>query len=131
MPVILNNEELVELRLAFDMACNELGFGTSTKDKVRREHLALLMSELAKGGERDPNVICAQAVRQMQEWYIQRGFIRRNLGRPPATMKGAPPFSAIFCLALGNLLRLGRFAPQPGACHEYQSKCICVRLRMV
>ena len=35
---ILNSEDLAELRLAFDMACSELGLGTNADDEGRREH---------------------------------------------------------------------------------------------
>jgi hypothetical protein len=37
---ILDHEGLAELKLAFDMACNELRLGTGAKDVVLREHLA-------------------------------------------------------------------------------------------
>jgi hypothetical protein len=64
---ILNNDELVELRLAYERACEELRLGTNGDDTGRREHLALLMLSLAKGGERDPNMIRIQAVHQRQQ----------------------------------------------------------------
>jgi hypothetical protein len=63
---ILNNEGLAEMKLAFDMACNELRLGTSAKDVVLREHLAKLMLELVQAGERDPITIRIQAVDQMR-----------------------------------------------------------------
>ena len=63
---ILNNEDLAELKLAFDMACNELRLGTSARDTERREHLAMLMLSLAKEGERDPIMIRIQAVHMMR-----------------------------------------------------------------
>ena len=63
---ILNNEQLAQLRVAFDKACVDLGLGMNADDKGRREHLAMVMVSLAKGGELDPNVIRAQAVHQMQ-----------------------------------------------------------------
>lgn len=37
---ILDHENLAELKVAFDMACNELRLGTSAKDLVLRGHLA-------------------------------------------------------------------------------------------
>jgi len=64
---ILNNEDLAELKLAFDMACNELRLGMSAKDVVRREHLAKLMLELVQAGERDPIMIRIQAVHKMRQ----------------------------------------------------------------
>jgi hypothetical protein len=64
---ILNNEDLAELKLAFDMACNELRLGTSAKDVVLREHLAKLMLEIVQAGERDPIMIRIQAVDQMRQ----------------------------------------------------------------
>jgi hypothetical protein len=63
---ILNNGDLAELKLAFDMACNELRLGTSAKDVVLREHLAKLMLEV-QAGERDPIMIRIQAVDQMRQ----------------------------------------------------------------
>ncbi len=63
---ILDHENLAELKLAFDMACNELRLGTSAKDVVMREHLAKLMLDLAQAGERDPIIIRTQAVDQMR-----------------------------------------------------------------
>ncbi len=63
---ILNNDELVALRVAYDQACEELGLGMSADDTGRREHLAMVMLSLAKGGERDPNMIRIQAVHQLQ-----------------------------------------------------------------
>jgi hypothetical protein len=64
---ILNNDGLAELRLAFDIACNELRLGPGAKDIERREHLAMLMLSLAKEGERDPIVIRIQAVHEMRQ----------------------------------------------------------------
>jgi hypothetical protein len=64
---ILNNEELVALRLAYEQACEELGIGMTAEDTGRREHLALVMLSLAKGGESDPTMIRIQAVHQMQQ----------------------------------------------------------------
>jgi hypothetical protein len=64
---ILNNEGLAELKLAFDMACNELGLGTGAKDTERRESLAKLMLSLAQEGERDPIMIRIQAVHKMRQ----------------------------------------------------------------
>jgi hypothetical protein len=64
---ILNNEALAELKLAFDMACNELRLGTSTKDTERRESLAKLMLSLVEAGERDPIMIRIHAVHQMSQ----------------------------------------------------------------
>jgi hypothetical protein len=61
---ILNNEDLVALRRAFDLACVELGLATA--DTEARERLALLMLSLAKAGETDPNLVRIQAVHQMQ-----------------------------------------------------------------
>jgi hypothetical protein len=63
---ILDHENLAELKLAFDMACNELRLGTSDKDIVLREHLAKLVLELVQAGERDPIIIRIQAVDQMR-----------------------------------------------------------------
>ena len=63
---MLDNEELVELRRAFDKACEDLGLGASDDDVSLREHLAVVMLSLAKGGERDPDTIRAQAVHQMR-----------------------------------------------------------------
>jgi hypothetical protein len=54
---ILNNQGLAELKLAFDMACDELGLGTGAKDIERRESLAKLMLELVQEGERDTVVM--------------------------------------------------------------------------
>jgi hypothetical protein len=64
---ILNNENLAELKLAFDIACNELRLGTTAKDIDLREHLAKLMLELVQAGERDPVVIRIHAVHQMRQ----------------------------------------------------------------
>ena len=64
---ILDHENLAELKLAFDMACNELLLGTSAKDIMLREHLAKLMLELVQAGERDPIMIRTQAVDQMRQ----------------------------------------------------------------
>jgi hypothetical protein len=64
---ILNNDGLAELKLAFDIACNELRLGPGAKDIERREHLAMLMLSLAKEGERDPIVIRIQAVHEMRQ----------------------------------------------------------------
>jgi len=64
---ILDHENLAELKLAFDMACNELRLGTSAKDLVIREHLAKLMLDLVQAGERDPIMIRTQAVHQMRQ----------------------------------------------------------------
>jgi hypothetical protein len=63
---ILNNQGLAELKLAFDMACNELGLGTGAKDIDRRESLAKLMLSIAKEGERDPIMVRIQAVHEMR-----------------------------------------------------------------
>ena len=63
---ILENENLAELKLAFDMACNELRLRTSARDIALREHLAKLMLELVQAGERDPVTIRIQAVRRMR-----------------------------------------------------------------
>jgi hypothetical protein len=63
---ILENDNLAELKLAFDMACNELRLGTSARDTALREHLAKLMLELVQAGERDPVMIRIQAVHQMR-----------------------------------------------------------------
>jgi hypothetical protein len=63
---ILDHENLAELKLAFDMACNELRMGMSAKDVVLREHLAKLMLDLVQAGERDPIMIRTQAVNQMR-----------------------------------------------------------------
>jgi hypothetical protein len=63
---ILNNENLAELKLAFDMACNELRLGTGAKDAERRESLAKLMLSIAEAGERDPIMIRIHAVHQMR-----------------------------------------------------------------
>ena len=57
---ILYNEDLAELKLAFDMACN-------TKDTQRRENLAKLMLSFAERGERDPIMIRIHAVHQMRQ----------------------------------------------------------------
>jgi hypothetical protein len=64
---ILNSEDLAELKLAFDMACNELGLGPGTKDTERRENLAKLMLSFAERGERDPIMIRIHAVHQMRQ----------------------------------------------------------------
>jgi hypothetical protein len=64
---ILNNEGLAELRLAFDMACSELGLGTNDDDGGRREHLAMFMLTLAHEGERDPIMIRIQAAHRMRQ----------------------------------------------------------------
>jgi hypothetical protein len=64
---ILNNEGLAELKLAFDMACNELRLGMSAKDVALREHLAKLMLDLVQAGERDPIRLRTQAVEQMRQ----------------------------------------------------------------
>jgi hypothetical protein len=63
---ILDNNNLPELKLAFDMACNELRLGTGAKDIVLREHLAKLMLDLVQAGERDPVVIRIHAAHQMR-----------------------------------------------------------------
>jgi hypothetical protein len=63
---ILDHENLAELKVAFDMACNELRLATSAKDLVLREHLAKLMLDLVQAGERDPIMIRTQAVDQMR-----------------------------------------------------------------
>jgi hypothetical protein len=63
---MLDNDQLARLRIAFDKACDDLGLGTNADDNGRRDHLAMLMLSLSKGGERDPNVIRTQAVHQMQ-----------------------------------------------------------------
>src|SRR5205085_10601856 len=47
---ILNNDELVELRAAYEKACEELRLGMNGEDTVRREQLALVMLSLAKVG---------------------------------------------------------------------------------
>jgi hypothetical protein len=64
---ILNNNGLAELKLAFDMACNQLHLGTSAKDTERRESLAKLMLSLVEAGERDPIMIRIHAVHQMSQ----------------------------------------------------------------
>jgi hypothetical protein len=64
---ILNTPGLAELRLAFDMAANELRLGTSAKDIERRESLAKLMLEFAQEGERDTVVIRTRAVDEMRQ----------------------------------------------------------------
>ncbi len=63
---ILNNDQLVALRDAYAKACAELGLSPDDADKDRREHLAMIMLALSKGGETDPEVIRMQAVHQMQ-----------------------------------------------------------------
>ena len=63
---MLDNEEHAELRPAYDQACEDLRLGTTDKDLSLRERLAVLMLSLAKGGERDLDVIRAQAVHQLQ-----------------------------------------------------------------
>ena len=63
---ILDHDNLAELKLAFDMACNELRLGMSAKDVALREHLAKLMLDLAQAGERDPIMIRIQALDQMR-----------------------------------------------------------------
>jgi hypothetical protein len=64
---ILDYENFAELKLAFDMACNELRLGVSAKDLALREHLAKQMLDLAQAGERDPIRIRTQAVDQMRQ----------------------------------------------------------------
>jgi hypothetical protein len=64
---ILDNDNLAELKLAFDMACNELRLGTTAKDIDLRERLAKLMLELVQAGERDPIMIRVQAVHKMRQ----------------------------------------------------------------
>jgi hypothetical protein len=64
---ILDNDNLAELKLAFDMACNELRLGTTAKDIDSRERLAKLMLELVQAGERDPIMIRVQAVHKMRQ----------------------------------------------------------------
>ena len=61
---ILYNDELVALRQAFDVACNELGL--AGEDTEGRERLALVMLSLAKGGETDPEKVRIQAVHLVQ-----------------------------------------------------------------
>ena len=61
---ILSNEDLAELKLAFDMA---FGLGPGTKDTQRRENLAKLMLSFAERGERDPIMIRIHAVHQMRQ----------------------------------------------------------------
>jgi hypothetical protein len=67
---ILDNDDLVALRLAYEKACEELHLGVDDGDKGRRERLAVLMLSLAKGGECDPDVIRTQAVHQMRSSAI-------------------------------------------------------------
>ena len=64
--LLLPRPERGAFRLVYDKACAELRLGTNGEDKDRREHLALLILSLAKGGERDPDVIRTQAVHQMR-----------------------------------------------------------------
>ena len=64
---ILDNDNLAELKLAFDMACNELRLGTTAKDIDLRERLAKLMLELVQAAERDPIMIRVQAVHKMRQ----------------------------------------------------------------
>jgi len=63
---MLDNEEFIELRRAYDQACEDLGLGATDKDLSLRERLAVLMLSLAKGGDRDLDVIRTQAVDQLQ-----------------------------------------------------------------
>jgi hypothetical protein len=79
---ILNNDGLAQLKLAFDMACNELHLRTSAKDTERRESLAKLMLSLAKAGERDPIMIRIQAVHQMRRLLAEGSFVRGMTQRP-------------------------------------------------
>jgi hypothetical protein len=62
---MLDNEELIGLRTAYDEACVELGLTISDADQGRRERLAVIMLSLAKGGEREPDAIRAQAIQEM------------------------------------------------------------------
>jgi hypothetical protein len=63
---ILDNPSLAELKLAFDMACNELRLGTTAKDIAAREQLAKVMLEIVQAGERDPNMVRIRAVHQVR-----------------------------------------------------------------
>ena len=63
---VLDNEQLVALSNAYAKACAELGLSPDDGDKDRREHLAMIMLALSKGGETDPEVIRLQAVHQMR-----------------------------------------------------------------
>ena len=64
---IHNHEGFAELKLAFDMACNELRLEMSAKGAALREHLAKLILELVQAGERDPIMIRIQAVHQLRQ----------------------------------------------------------------
>ena len=62
-PEILNHVQFVALRSAYAKACVELGLGP---DEMGETGLAQLMVTLAEVGEKDPEVIRAKAVHQLQ-----------------------------------------------------------------
>jgi hypothetical protein len=63
-PDILDSEQLVGLRMAFEGACVDLGIGYGDHDKNRREHLAAVVLSLAD--ERNADVIRTRAVYLMR-----------------------------------------------------------------
>jgi hypothetical protein len=88
---IINNEELLELRLAFDMACNELGLGTSVANSERRERLALAVAREGRGtrSQRDPHASCAsddivEASHFISFSFSQAAFVVGNAGASSA-----------------------------------------------
>ncbi len=56
------NEELSVLKRAFDQACADLGLGQSRT--LEREHLAVLIFQMARGGAEDSAELCRQGVQR-------------------------------------------------------------------
>ena len=94
---ILYDEELVALRLAFDEACSELNL--TGDDTERREHLALVMLSLAKGGETDANRVRDQAVHLMQTSH-QALSASVQFDEPPCPVRPWRPVNTVLATFL-------------------------------
>ena len=57
---VFTNEELSVLKRAFDQACADLGLAQGRT--LEREHLAVLVFQMAVGGEKDGAELCRKSV---------------------------------------------------------------------
>ena len=76
------------LSVAFEMVCIALRIGGS--DDFVKQAIALKIVELARGGERNPDILCEQALK-FAEHAVHRRFGR---GRGKGI---APRFTAVLC----------------------------------
>jgi len=72
------NEELCVLKRAFDQACADLGLAQSRT--LEREHLAVLILQMATGGEKDGAELCQKSVARFRLGTPWEPIERRHTG---------------------------------------------------